>query len=133
MSDLPLPPMVNTTNELARERNRAAAERTLNAWTGICLGLIGVGIAFEQITRSLGRQTAPVASRAVPNPALVGLGFVGMGLLLLGFALVQHRLALAALEQQDYVLLPVKVLNRWAVVTIVLVGLMGLGITLLLP
>lgn len=133
MSDSSPPTGVNTTNELARERNRAAAERTLNAWTGICLSLIGVGVAFEQITRSLGRQAAPVASQAVPNPALVGLSFVGMGLLLLGFALVQHSLALAALEQQAPVLLSVKALNRWAVVTVVLAGLTGLGITLLLP
>ncbi|MBW4484950.1 MAG: DUF202 domain-containing protein [Tildeniella torsiva UHER 1998/13D] len=133
MSDASSPTGVNTTNELARERNRAAAERTLNAWTGICLSLIGFGVAFEQITRSLQRQAAPTAHRVVPNPALVGLGFVGMGLLLLGLALVQHRLTLAALEQQDYVLRSVKTLNRWAVVTIVLAGLAGLGVTLLLP
>lgn len=133
MSDSSPPTGVNTTNELARERNRAAAERTLNAWTGICLSLIGFGVAFEQITRSLRQQAAPVVGRAVPNPALVGLGFVGMGLLLLGLALVQHRLTLAALEQQDYVLLSVRALNRWAGVTIVLAGLTGLGVTLLLP
>lgn len=133
MSDSSSPLGVTITNELARERNRAAAERTLNAWTGICLSLIGFGIAFEQITRSLRRQAAQVASQSVPNPALVGLGLVGMGLLLLGLALVQHRLTLAAIERQDYVLLSVKALNRWAVVTIVLAGLTGLGVTLLLP
>jgi putative membrane protein len=132
MSDSSAPTGVNTTNELARERNRAAAERTLNAWTGTCLSLIGFGIAFEQITRSLRQQAAPLAQSA-PNPALVGLSFVGMGLLLLGLALVQHRLTLAALEQQDYVLRSVKTLNRWAVVTIGLAGLAGLGVTLLLP
>ncbi len=133
MSDSYPPAGVNTTNELARERNRAAAERTLNAWTGICLSLIGVGVAFERIMYSLQRQAAPVANRVAPNPALVGLGFVGMGLLLLGFALVQHRLTLAAIEQQDPVLLSVKALNRLAVITIVLAGLTGMGVTLLLP
>lgn len=133
MSDPSSPTGVNTTNELARERNRAAAERTLNAWTGVCLSLIGFGVAFEQITRSLQRQAASIANRVVPTPALVGLGFVGIGLLLLGLALVQHQLTLAALEQQDYGLLSVKTLNRWAVVTIVLAGLAGLGVTVLLP
>ncbi len=133
MSDSPLPPVVNTTNELARERNRAAAERTLNAWTGMCLSLIGFGVAFEQITRSLQRQTTSAASLPSPNPALVGLGFVGLGLLLLGLALVQHRLALTAIEQQNYVLLPIQTLNHWAVATIALAGLAGLGIALWLP
>ncbi|MBD1916440.1 DUF202 domain-containing protein [Phormidium sp. FACHB-322] len=132
MSDAPSP-LMNTTNELARERNRAAAERTLNAWTGICLGLIGFGVAFEQIARGLRRQAASVAIIASPNPALVGLGFVGLGLLLLGLALVQHWLTLSALEQQSDVLLSIKTLNRWAVVAIVLVGIAGLGIRLLLP
>lgn len=132
MSDAPSP-LVNTTNELARERNRAAAERTLTAWTGICLGLIGFGVAFEQIAYSLGRRAAPVAIIANPNPALVGLGFVGLGLLLLGLALVQHRLTLKALEQQGNVLLSIKTLNCWAVVAVVLMGIVGLGVTLALP
>ncbi|MBW4463402.1 MAG: DUF202 domain-containing protein [Nodosilinea sp. WJT8-NPBG4] len=133
MNDAPLPSLVNTTNELARERNRAAAERTLNAWSRICLGLIGFGVAYEQITHSLRRQAASATIVADPNSTLVGIGFVGMGLLLLGLALVQHRLTLKALEQQGDVLPSIKTLNRWAVVAIVLVGIAGLGVTLVLP
>jgi hypothetical protein len=49
------------------------------------------------------------------------------------FALVQRRLATYALERQDYVLLPVNRLNRLAVATLVLTGLIGLGVILLLP
>ncbi|MBD2105435.1 DUF202 domain-containing protein [Nodosilinea sp. FACHB-13] len=133
MSNAPPSSLVNITNELARERNRAAAERTLNAWSRICLGLIGFGVAYEQITRSLRRHVTSAAIIANPNPTLVGLGFVGMGLLLLGLALVQHRLTLNALEQQGNVLLSIKTLNRWAVVAIVLAGIAGLGVTLVLP
>ncbi|PSN15723.1 hypothetical protein C7293_05775 [filamentous cyanobacterium CCT1] len=129
MHDAPPPEQVSTTNELARERNRAAAERTLNAWIGLCLSLIGFGVAFEQIGRRLGQQAA---LKLVPaTSTLVGIGFVGVGVVLLGLALVQHRLALRAIEQQDYVLLPIQTLNRWAVVTIVLAGIAGLGVTLL--
>lgn len=129
MSDAPPPEQVTITNELARERNRAAAERTLNAWTGLCLSLIGFGVAFEQIGRRL-RQQATL-DLATTTPALIGIGFVGVGVVLLGLALVQHRLALKAIEQQNYVLLPIQTLNRWAVVTVVLAGLAGLGVTLL--
>lgn len=132
MGDAPRSPWVNTTNELARERNRAAAERTLNVWIGLCLSLIGFGVAFEQIASSL-QRAAPMAILADSNPALVGLGFAGLGLWLLGLALVQHRLTLTALEQSGNVLPSIKRLNRWAVVAIVLVGVAGLGVTLLLP
>ncbi|PSR19136.1 hypothetical protein C8255_03950 [filamentous cyanobacterium CCP3] len=129
MHDTPPPEQVSTTNELALERNRASAERTLNAWIGLCLSLIGFGVAFEQI----GRRWSPQAplGMATPPPAPVGIGFVGAGVVLLGLALVQHRLALRAIEQQDYVLLPIQTLNRWAVVTVVLAGVAGLGVTLL--
>lgn len=125
---------VNPTNELAKERNRAAAERTINAWTGICLNLIGFGVAFDQIARSLRRQF-PQADPAIhqKTTTLIGLGFVGLGLMLLVFALVQRRLATYAIERQDYVLLPINTLNQLAVATIVLTGLAGLGIILILP
>jgi hypothetical protein len=53
-----------------------------------------------------------------------------MGVVLLGLALVQHRLTINALERQDRVLDSVNSLNRLAVITILLAGLAGLGATL---
>lgn len=127
MSDLPPPARGNPTNELARERNRAAAERTLNAWTGICLSLIGFGVAFDRVVISLGQRAAAMTEQ---RAALVGLGFVGVGLVLLGFALVQHRLAIRSIERHDYVLSSIHTLNRLAVATVVLAGLAVLAVTL---
>ena len=129
MGDLLLEMRGNPTNELAKERNRAAAERTLNAWTGVCLSLIGFGVAFDRVVISLGRRAAAIAEQ---RAALVGLGFVGVGLVLLGFALVQHRLAIRSIERHDYVLSSVHTLNRLAVATIVLAGLAGLAVALIL-
>lgn len=129
MGDLPPQVRGNPTNELAKERNRAAAERTLNAWTGVCLSLIGFGVAFDRVVSSLGRRAAAIAEQ---RATLVGLGFVGVGLVLLGFALVQHRLALASIERRDYVLSSINTLNRLAVATIVLAGLAGLAVALVL-
>ncbi|HIK46569.1 MAG TPA: DUF202 domain-containing protein [Leptolyngbyaceae cyanobacterium M65_K2018_010] len=123
---------LNPTNELAKERNRAAAERTINAWVGVCLSLMGFGVAFDQIFRSLRRrfpEMDPVMTRETAT--LIGMGFVGVGLVLLGFALVQHRLAIKSIERQDYLLLSVRQLNRVVVAGIVLVGVSGLVITLL--
>ncbi len=124
---------VNTTNELARERNRAAAERTLNAWLGTCLSLIGLGLAVDQIFRSL-RLRFPAINPAITQQtaSLIGLGFVTLGLLLLGFALIQHWLEISRMERHHYLLSSVYALNRLVVPAILLLGMAGLGVILLL-
>ncbi|MGF1518477.1 MAG: YidH family protein [Nodosilinea sp.] len=124
---------INTTNELAKERNRAAAERTINAWLGICLSLIGFGIAFDQIFRSL-RRRFPAMEPAITKETatLIGMGFVGWGLVLLGIALVQHRLAIKSIARPDYLMLSTVSFNRVVAVGIVLLGIAGLVATLFL-
>ncbi|MFQ4135943.1 YidH family protein [Nodosilinea sp. PGN35] len=118
---------VNITNELAKERNRAAAERTINAWLGICLNLIGFGIAFDQIFRSL-RRRFPDMSPAITRETatLIGMGFIGVGLVLLGIGLIQHQLAIKSIRNPDYLMLSVKELNQIVVSGIVIFGIAGL-------
>jgi putative membrane protein len=123
----------NPTNELAKERNRAAAERTINAWLGICLSLVGLGIAFDQIVRSLGRRFPAMEPAITKETAtLIGMGFVGVGLMLLVMALIQHRLAIKSIEQPDALMLSIVTFNRVVVVGIVILGMTGLVATLLL-
>jgi putative membrane protein len=130
-----LPPehAINTTNELARERNRAATERTLNAWLSTCLSLIGLGLAVDQIFYSL-RQRFPAINPAITQEiaSLIGLGFVTLGLLLLGIALIQHWLEISSLEQDHYLLSSVYALNRLVVPAILLLGMAGLGVIVFL-
>ncbi len=130
-----MPPenFTNITNELAKERNRAAAERTLNAWLGTCLSLIGLGFAVDQIVRSL-QQRFPAMNPALTQEtaSLIGMGVIGLGLLLLGFALIQHRLEISSVERHNYLLSSVYALNRLVVPTILLLGVAGLGVILFL-
>lgn len=130
-----MPPenFTNITNELAKERNRAAAERTLNAWLGTCLSLIGLGFAVDQIVRSL-QQRFPAMNPALTQEtaSLIGMGVIGLGLLLLGFALIQHRLEISSVERHNYLLSSVYALNRLVVPAILLLGVAGLGVILFL-
>jgi uncharacterized membrane protein YidH (DUF202 family) len=48
MADGPVPH--NLANELAKERNRAAAERTLMAWIRTALSLIGFGFGIGKLS-----------------------------------------------------------------------------------
>jgi putative membrane protein len=43
----------STTNELARERNRAAADRTLMAWIRTALAMIGFGFGVGKLYDAL--------------------------------------------------------------------------------
>jgi putative membrane protein len=63
---------------------------------------------------------------------IVGLTFVGVGIVLLVFALLQHRLEIKTIEREDYVLLSISALNRIVVAAIVLLGFSGFFVTLFL-
>lgn len=59
----PQPPFPNPGTELAKERNRAAEERTLMAWIRTSLALIGFGFGIDRIVaaihQSLGMPSIP--------------------------------------------------------------------------
>lgn len=115
-----------TTNELAKERNRAAAERTMTAWITNALTLIGTGVAFDQINQAL-RQRFPEESPLVTDWLVewTGVGFIMAGIAVLGVALAQHRLVVKSINHHEYVLLSVSRLNQIATTGIVGFGLLG--------
>ena len=50
---------ISVTNELAKERNREAAERTFMAWIHTSISLIGFGFGIDAIVEALNQ--APLA------------------------------------------------------------------------
>ena len=89
MSDRPLAP--NLANELARERNREAAERTLMAWIRTALSLIGFGFGIGKLDDYL--QTAGLHPRfdMAHSSLIFGASFIVVGILGLLAAIVQAR------------------------------------------
>jgi putative membrane protein len=127
MSGSETPP--NPTNELAKERTRAAAERTLSAWINNCLVLIGFGITIDRVYPGMEaiwfRSSSQASARLIH---ITGLSFMGFGIGLLLTVMVQHLLILQSLEQPSG---PLKGalflrLNQVKIATVLIFGVLGL-------
>jgi putative membrane protein len=90
----------NPTNELAKERNREAAERTLTSLIQNCVSLIAFGIAVDTIGTAANRAFWPFSPRSeghsVPYTALAA---IGVGVILLVLAISVHRAESSGLER----------------------------------
>ena len=95
------PPSTNT--ELAKERNRAAAERTLMAWIRTCLSLIGFGFGVDRIITALQKS---VIYGYIDDPLhltrILGLSFIGIGTIAIVLAAIEHRQELHHIKQENY-------------------------------
>ncbi|MEM1367334.1 MAG: DUF202 domain-containing protein [Cyanobacteria bacterium P01_H01_bin.15] len=122
------PGLKGPTNELAKERNRAAAERTMTAWLQNCLTLIGVGLCVDDLSR-INRPEIRLNQVITYLPQLFSLILIGVGIGLLILAIAQHRLEVRSLENHDYVFMSIDQLNRMVVLAIVLFGVIS-GLTI---
>lgn len=93
----------SATNELAKERTRAAAERTLMSWMQSSITLISFGIAVDNIYTAFSRVFAEQSSMFNQTVAsAIGLGAIALGLFLLGLAVVEYPIQIRAIERDDY-------------------------------
>jgi len=127
-------PPGNLTDELARERNREAADRTLLAWIRTSLALISFGIGLERVGQAaLGFEArgAEFSGRLSP---LTTRGF-GAALVILGVAATlagmwEHRLVLRSISHDDYRYANRPAIARSMGMALVVVGLAALSVIL---
>ena len=119
---------MNLTNELARQRNRDAAERTLMAWIRTCLSLISFGFGLDKIVAAIDRATGDQGPR--PGVISVALAFVFTGILSMAAATVQHLRELKRLRRDEFVYLESPRIAAATAIVITLIGLMAMGVLL---
>lgn len=117
---------MNLTNELAKQRNRDAAERTLMAWIRTCLSLISFGFGLDKIIAAIDRAAASGDGQAQRGVQLVAAGFVLTGVLAMVGATIQYRRELRRLHHNDYVYRDKPQLAAATAVLITLIGVVAL-------
>jgi putative membrane protein len=120
------PAATSVANELARERNREAAERTLMAWIRTALSLIGFGFGIGKLDAYL--HGAGLHTRFdVPHSSLIfGASFIVVGILGLLAAVVQHARILKRLSRPDFAYNAMRPIAMTVATLLMLIGVFGL-------
>lgn len=121
-----------TTNELAKERNREAAERTLTSWIQNCLSLIGFGVAFEQIFIAMNRYFPK--NNLLINTRLtyiIGLNALAIGIFLLIIAVLTYLAQIKSIQNDNYQL--PRLFYATLIGSVILFGFVTFVISLIVP
>jgi putative membrane protein len=117
------PPPPNIQAELARERNRAAAERTLMAWIRTSLSLIGFGFGIDRIVAAIHGFDPAADINPVRLSRILGLAYIFLGIYAMVFATVEHLQQLRQIQEQgSYFYRPRRSLGLTVAVSMICIG-----------
>jgi putative membrane protein len=124
MSDKPA--AVNIANELAKERNREAAERTLMAWIRTALSLIGFGFGIGKLSDYLDAAGLHTSRDPAHTTLVFGASFIVVGILGLLAAIVQHARIMNRLSRPDFAYNAMRPIAMTVACMLILIGVFGL-------
>lgn len=102
----------NLNNELAKERTRAASDRTLMAWIRTSLSLIGFGFGIPTIVKTIEATRPGLNINPHHFSSVVGLAFISIGIFAMVAALRDHRQILKRIESDHYTYISSKTAER---------------------
>ena len=110
----------STATKLAVERTRLAHERTLMAWTRTATSLISFGFTVYKFFQYLS-ESQEVRPRSAIGPRELALLMIGIGIMAVVLATIEHRRSMVALRTEYGALIP----NSLATIVAALVGALG--------
>ena len=117
------PKKISITNELARERNRAAADRTLMAWIRTALAMIGFGFGVGKLYDALEKGNPGKVTDTLHSAQIVGEALIALGVLGLFAAVIQHWQTLKKIEDEQYIYRPPRALPMIVAALLLLIGM----------
>ena len=129
MANLPDNP-TSLANELARERNREAADRTLLAWIRTSLALISFGFGIERLGQAAIELDGKLAGFSAIRTRIGGAVLVALGVAATLAGMWEHRRMLQAIASDDYRYADRPPIARYMAMALVAVGLAALVLIL---
>jgi putative membrane protein len=124
-------PLPSLSDELARERNREAADRTLLAWIRTSLAMISLGFGIERLGQAAVAFDNRLDTFTPLKTRIFGSALIALGIAATLVGMWEHRHVLAAIKNIDYRYADRPAVARWMGVSLVCVGLAALAIILL--
>ena len=118
-------PHHNVANELAKERNRAAADRTLMAWIRTALSLIGFGFGIGKLHTYLQAAGVHTPFDPIRSSLIFGESFIVLGMLSLLAAVIQHIRIMKRLSQPDFAYSAMRPVAVTVATLLLLIGAFG--------
>jgi putative membrane protein len=95
-------PAHSLTNELARERNREAVDRTLLAWIRTSLAMISLGFGIERLGQAALSFDGKMAGFSPLKTQIFGASLIVLGMAATLAGMWEHRRVLTAISRDDY-------------------------------
>lgn len=121
MSELPSDNR-NIATELAKERNRAAAERTLMAWIRTCLSLISFGFGIDRVVAAIDASQNSERLNSFHLSRILGLAFIALGTYAMLAAAIEHQQELARIQKERYLYKPRRSLGLTVAIALIFIG-----------
>jgi len=115
----------NVATELAKERNRAAADRTLMAWIRTALSLIGFGFGIGKLHAYLEQSGQPPSLDPIRSSLIFGESFIFLGMIGLLAAVVQHVRILNRLARPDFAYTAMRPIAVTVAGALIAIGIFG--------
>jgi putative membrane protein len=117
-------------DELARERNREAADRTLLAWIRTSLAMISLGFGIERLGQAALGFDGQLTGFSPLKTRLFGATLILLGVMATLAGMWEHRTVLTSIARPDYRYADRPAIARTMGAAIVAVGLAALAVIL---